>query len=161
MDPDTAPPIFIDPNAVCESQSIGPGTRVWAFVKILRGAVIGSDCNICHGCFIEESVVIGNRVTIKNHVSLWNGITIEDDVFIGPSVTFTNDMYPRSNRQFDMLETIVERGASIGANATILPGIRIGEGSMVGAGSLVVSDVPSRSLVVGNPARVIRSQLNW
>ena len=123
---------------------------------VLPGAVIGRDGNICSHCFIENKVVVGDRVTIKCGVQLWDGVTLEDDVFVGPNVTFTNDLQPRSrNAAAELLPTVVKKGASIGANATILPGLTIGEGAMVGAGSVVTKDVPSGVTVVGNPARSV------
>ncbi len=140
-----------------QSKQIGEGTRIWQYVVVLPGAVIGRDGNICSHCFIENQVVVGDRVTVKCGVQLWDGVTLEDDVFVGPNVTFTNDLQPRSrNASAKLLPTLVKKGASIGANATILPGLTIGEGAMVGAGSVVTKDVPPRTLVVGNPARVIR-----
>jgi UDP-2-acetamido-3-amino-2,3-dideoxy-glucuronate N-acetyltransferase len=153
--PDRARPAFIHPQAICESEAIGEGTRIWAFVHVLRGAVIGRDCNICDHVFIENDVVVGERVTVKSGVQLWDGLRIEDDVFIGPNATFSNDKYPKSKR-YDrpLLRTHVGRGASIGAGATILPGVRIGAAAMVGAGSVVTHDVPARSIVSGNPARI-------
>jgi acetyltransferase-like isoleucine patch superfamily enzyme/dTDP-4-dehydrorhamnose 3,5-epimerase-like enzyme len=139
-----------------QSSRIGERTRIWQFCVILSGAKIGADCNICSHCFIENDVIIGDRVTVKCGVQVWDGITIEDDVFIGPNVTFTNDPYPRSRQYPEMFSrTLVKRGASIGANATILPGVTIGQGAMVGAGSVVTAGVPSNAVVVGNPARVI------
>ncbi len=125
---------------------------------MLSGARIGEDCNVCDHVFIENDVIVGDRVTIKCGVQLWDGLRVEDDVFIGPNATFTNDMYPRSRRYPEAFPiTTVQQGASIGANATVvLPGITIGAGAMVGAGSVVTRDVPNRALVVGNPARVIR-----
>lgn len=148
---------FIHKKAICESKNVGNGTRIWAFSHILKNAKIGRDCNICEHVFIENSVVIGDRVTIKNGVQIWDEISIEDDVFIGPNVTFTNDRYPRSKQHPERyLQTIVRKRASIGANSTILPGVIIGEGAMVGAGSVVTSDVPSFTLVFGNPARIQR-----
>jgi len=149
--------MFIHPSSDVQSKRIGEGTRIWQFVVVLPGAVIGRDGNICSHCFIENQVVVGDRVTVKCGVQLWDGVTLEDDVFVGPNVTFTNDPQPRSrNATAKLLPTLVKKGASIGANATILPGLTIGEGAMVGAGSVVTKDVPPRTLVVGNPARVIR-----
>lgn len=150
--------MFIHPSSDVQSKQIGEGARVWQYVVILPGAVIGRDCNICSHCFIENKVVIGDRVTVKCGVQLWDGVTLEDDVFVGPNVTFTNDLQPRSrNTAAKLLPTLVKKGASIGANATILPGLVIGEGAMVGAGAVVTKDVSPRTLVVGNPARVVRA----
>src|SRR6266540_1428383 len=113
--------------ALVESNSIGEGTRIWAFSHVLPGARIGSDCNICDHTFIENDVTVGDRVTIKSGVQLWDGVTLEDDVFVGPNATFTNDPMPRSKRYLPAsLKTVVRRGASIGANATILPGLPVG-----------------------------------
>ena len=147
---------FQHPQAIVESANIGAGTRVWAFAHVLPGATIGADCNICDGVFIENDVVIGNRVTIKCGVQIWDGITLEDDVFVGPNATFTNDALPRGRRPGwkPSVRTIVRRNASIGANATILPGLTIGANSMVGAGAVVTRDVPPNAIVVGNPARI-------
>ena len=146
---------FQHPLAVVESTSIGDRTRIWAFAHILPGARIGSGCNICDHTFIENDVVVGDRVTVKCGVQLWDGIDVEDDVFIGPNATFTNDAFPRSGQHRDKLpRTRVRKGASIGANATILPGLTIGERSMVGAGSVVTRDVPPDAIVAGNPARI-------
>lgn len=150
-------PPFVHKKAICESKNVGSGTRIWAFAHILKNARVGKDCNICENVFIENLVVIGDRVTVKNGVQLWDGLTLEDDVFIGPNVTFTNDKYPRSKKYPDLyLQTVVQKGASIGANSTILPGITIGQGAMIGAGSVVTKDVPDFTLVVGNPARIKR-----
>ncbi len=150
--------MFIHPSSDVQSKQIGEGARVWQYVVILPGAIIGREGNICSHCFIENEVVIGDRVTVKCGVQLWDGITLEDDVFVGPNATFTNDLQPRSrNSAAQLLPTVVKKGASIGANATILPGLTIGEGAMVGAGAVVTKDVPPRTLVVGNPARVVRS----
>lgn len=151
-------PFFKHPQALIESGAkIGENTRVWAFVHILPGATIGADCNICDFVFIENDVIIGDRVTIKSGVQLWDGVRLDDDVFIGPNVTFTNDKFPRSKQYPKQYPTInVKKGASIGANATILPNIVIGEKAMIGAGSVVTKDVPSNAVVVGNPARVIK-----
>lgn len=140
-----------------QSTQIGENTNVWQFCVVLPNAVIGSNCNICSHCLIENDVLIGNNVTIKSGVQIWDGIEIQDNVFIGPNVTFTNDLKPRSKcYPEDFLKTKVCKGASIGANATILPGITIGEGAMVGAGSVVVKDVPANATVVGNPAKEIK-----
>jgi acetyltransferase-like isoleucine patch superfamily enzyme len=148
-------PFFVHPLGCCESQIIGEGTKIWAFSHILSGAVIGKDCNICDHVFIENDVRIGDRVTIKCGVQIWDGIRIEDDVFIGPNVSFSNDPFPRSKKYPEKyLETCIAKAASIGANATILPGIKIGTLAMIGAGSVVTSDVPPRAIVTGNPARI-------
>ncbi|NQD92683.1 N-acetyltransferase [Pseudomonas sp. CrR25] len=147
----------VHPLADVAEASIGSGTRVWQFVVILRGARIGANCNICAHTLIEGDVIIGDRVTVKSGVFLWDGTRIEDDVFIGPNATFTNDLMPRSKVYPEAFSRIiVRRGASIGANATLLPGITIGEFAMVGAGAVVTKDVDAHSVVVGNPARVIR-----
>ena len=137
-----------------QSTNIGKNTNIWQFCVVLKQAVIGDDCNICSHCFIENEVKIGNRVTVKCGVQIWDGITIEDDVFIGPNVTFCNDRYPKSRNKNWKLEGIkVKKGASIGANATILPGIVIGENAVVGAGSVVTHDVEANTIVMGNPAK--------
>ena len=139
------------------SSSIGKGTRIWQFVVILPSAVIGDDCNICSHCLIENDVVIGHRTTIKSGVQLWDGLRIGNDVFIGPNVTFANDKYPKSkNINFTLLSTKISDGASIGAGATILPGVTIGENALIGAGSVVTKDVMPNTVVVGNPAKEIK-----
>lgn len=149
-------PLFIHPQALCESKQIGVGTRIWAFAHVLPGAVIGDDCNVCDHTFIENDVVIGNRVTIKCGVQLWDGVRVGDDAFIGPNATFTNDLHPRSKKyQAQVLQTTLGRGSSVGANATILPGVTIGPNAMVGAGAVVTRDIPANAIVVGNPARII------
>jgi UDP-2-acetamido-3-amino-2,3-dideoxy-glucuronate N-acetyltransferase len=144
----------IHPSAQTQGASIGSGTRVWQFCVILPEAQIGCDCNICAHVLIESDVVIGSRVTIKSGVQLWDGTCIEDDVFIGPNATFTNDRTPRSRRtRRQLLVTRVQRYATIGANATILPGLTIGKAAMVSAGAVVTRDVPDHALMIGNPAR--------
>ncbi len=150
-------PPFIHERALVESETIGAGTRVWAFAHVIAGAVIGADCNICDHTYVEGDVVIGDRVTLKSGVFLWDGLRVEDDVFIGPQATFTNDIMPRSRQPFELRYTTLRRGASIGAGAVILPGVTIGEGAMVGAGAVVTKDVPPHTVVVGNPARVTRT----
>lgn len=142
-------------QALVETDKIGEKTRIWAFVHILPAAKIGADCNICDHVFIENDVIIGDRVTIKSGVQVWDGVRLEDDVFIGPNATFTNDLFPRSKQYPEQYEeTFVRAGASIGANATILAGITIGKNAMVGAGSVVTRSVPPNAIVVGNPARI-------
>lgn len=147
---------FVHKNGICESTKVGFSTRIWAFAHVLPHAEIGSECNICDGVFIENDVKIGNRVTIKCGVQVWDGVTLEDDVFVGPNVTFTNDPFPRSRQiPISFHRTIIRKGASLGANSTILPVIEIGENAMVGAGSVVTMSVPPFSVVMGNPARIV------
>lgn len=147
---------FVHPQALCESAQIGAGTRVWAFAHVLPGAKVGRDCNLCDHTFLENDVILGDRVTIKCGVQLWDGLRLEDDVFVGPNATFTNDRFPRSKqRPAEFLRTVVSRHASIGANATILPGVTIGQNAMVGAGAVVTHDVPANAIVTGNPARIV------
>jgi len=147
---------FVHERALCESSHIGKGTRVWAFAHVLPEAKIGEDCNVCDNVFIENDVCVGDRVTIKCGVQLWDGVTLEDDVFVGPNATFTNDIFPRSKKFPEKFaRTIIRRGASIGANATILPGITIGQGAMIGAGAVVTRSVPPDAIVVGNPAKIV------
>lgn len=154
-------PYFVHPQGICESSSIGEGTRVWAFAHVLPNAVIGSGCNICDHVFIENDVKIGNDVTIKCGVQLWDGVRLGNRVFIGPNATFTNDRFPRSKQYPDeFLETVLEDDVSIGANATILPGVRIGRAAMIGAGAVVTRDVPPHATVVGNPAVIVGYQGN-
>ena len=146
---------FAHPDARIETEAFGPSTRIWAFAHVLPGARIGADCNICDHTFIEGGAVVGDRVTVKCGVQLWEGVTLEDDVFVGPNATFTNDRLPRSKRQPTLYaRTRVKHGASIGANATILPGITIGSEAMIGAGAVVTRDVPARAIVMGNPGYV-------
>ncbi|MEO5896530.1 MAG: WxcM-like domain-containing protein [Vicinamibacterales bacterium] len=148
--------VFVHPHALCESAAVGAETRVWAFAHVLPGARIGANCNICDHVFIENDVIVGDRVTVKCGVQLWDGLRVADDVFIGPNVTFSNDKYPRSKAyQREVLQTHIGRGASIGGGATILPGLKVGAKAMVGAGSVVTHDVPARAIVSGNPARIV------
>ncbi len=150
------PAFHSHPAAIVESASIGSGTRIWAFAHVLPGAVIGADCNICDGVFIENRVTVGDRVTVKCGVQLWDGVHLEDDVFVGPNATFTNDLNPRSrDHSKPILETRVGVGASIGANATILPGITIGRMAMIAAGTVVTRSVPPYAIVMGNPGRIV------
>lgn len=149
---------MIHPTAEVQTKNIGLGSQVWQYSVVLAGAQIGSQCNINAFCFVENDVIIGDRVTIKCGVYLWDGIRIEDDVFVGPNTTFTNDKFPRSKqRPESFVRTVVKKGASIGAGAIILPGVTIGEGAMVGAGSLVTKDVAPHQTVIGNPARPYES----
>ena len=143
-------------TALVETDQVGEGTLVWAYAHILPGARVGRDCNICDHTFIENDVIIGDRVTIKCGVQLWDGLRVEDDVFIGPNATFTNDRFPRSQQHLaEYPRTVIKRGASIGANATLAPGIVIGEMAMVGAGAVVTHNAPPHSKLAGNPARII------
>lgn len=148
---------FVHSKGIVEDGArVGDGTRVWAFAHVLPGAQLGVDCNVCDHVFIENEVKIGDRVTIKSGVQLWDGVALEDDVFIGPNVAFTNDSFPRSkNRPEVYSRTLIKNKASIGANATILPGVTVGQSAMVGAGSVVTHDIPPNAVVVGNPGRVI------
>jgi acetyltransferase-like isoleucine patch superfamily enzyme len=147
---------FVHPKGLCESRKIGAGTRIWAFAHILDGAIVGRDCNICDHVFIEDKVVLGDRVTVKSGVQLWNGLIVEDDVFIGPNATFSNDHFPRSKQYPPTYAvTTICRNASIGAGATILPGLTIGHNAMIGAGAVVASRVQPNAIVTGNPARVV------
>ena len=142
-----------------QSKNIGKGTNIWQFCVILENASIGKNCNINCNVFIENDVKIGDNVTIKPGVQIWDGITIEDDVFIGPNVTFTNDLFPRSKKYPEKFEkTLIKKGASIGANATLLAGITIGENALIGAGSVVTKDIPANEIWMGNPAKFHKSR---
>ena len=154
----------VHPQAIVECETIGEGSRVWAFAHVMKGASLGKDCNVGDHAFLETGSIVGNNVTIKNHVCIWEGIAIEDDVFLGPHVVFTNDKYPRSPRmgmassryqqKENWLEsTVVKRGSSIGANSTIMPGITLGAYCMIAAGSIVTRDVQPHALMAGAPAR--------
>jgi acetyltransferase-like isoleucine patch superfamily enzyme len=145
--------VFVHPNSIVETQSIGDNTRIWAFVHILDKVVIGGNCNICDHCFIENNVSIGNNVTVKSGIYIWDGVTIEDDVFLGPNVVFTNDIRPRSKKYITAVKTLVGKGASIGANSTILAGVKVGKYAMTGIASVITRDIPDYALYYGNPAK--------
>jgi UDP-2-acetamido-3-amino-2,3-dideoxy-glucuronate N-acetyltransferase len=145
---------YIHPAAIVEAEIIGEDTRIWAFVHILKDVKIGKNVNVCDHCFIESDVIIGDNVTIKCGVYLWSGISIRNNVFIGPNVVFTNDLRPRSRQGFKQEKTVIEEGASLGANSTVLAGIRVGAYSFSGIGSVITKDVPNHALVYGNPAKI-------
>jgi acetyltransferase-like isoleucine patch superfamily enzyme len=156
--------VYVHPTALVETDQIGPGTRVWAFAHVMQGVVVGANCNLGDHVFIEAGARLGDGVTVKNQVMIWAGVEIADYVFIGPGAVFTNDRFPRSPRMPEvapryahpdhwLVPTVVERGASIGAQATILCGVRLGAYCMVAAGSVVTRDVAPHRLVVGHPAR--------
>ena len=146
--------VYIHPLADVQARAVGPGTRIWQYVVVLPEAKIGADCNLCAHVFVENDVVVGDNVTVKNGVSLYDGVRLEDDVFVGPNATFTNDKFPRSGRRpAAFLRTVVRRGASIGANATLVAGIVVDTYAMIGAGSVVTRNVPPHELWLGNPAR--------
>jgi len=149
--------VFVHQSAeVDKSAKIGSGSKIWHQVQILEEAIIGQNCNLGKSVYIDKGVRLGNKVKVQNGVSVYRGVTIEDECFIGPNATFTNDMYPRAtNDDFLITDTLVKKGASIGANATIICGVVIGEYSMIGAGAVVTKDVPPFTLVVGNPAKEI------
>jgi len=145
--------VSIHPLALVETASIGPGTRIWAFAHVLKGARIGSQVKIGDHCFIENDVIIGDHVIIKNGISIWDGVTIEDGAFLGPNVALTNDHFPRSGFPKGLERTLIGKGASIGANSTIVAGVTLGAYCTVGAGSVVTRSVPAYALAYGNPAR--------
>lgn len=146
---------YVDSRAVCETSSVGEGTRIWGFTHIMEKARIGKNCKLGEQVFVEGEVAIGDGCTIKNGVALWDGVTLEDHVFVGPYAVFTNDLRPRAFLRKPFLKTLVKRGATIGANSVVVCGVTVGEFAMVGAGSTVLEDVPAHALVVGNPARVV------
>ena len=142
-----------------QSDNIGENTMIWQFCVVLKNAKIGDNCNINCQVFIENDVSIGDNVTIKPGVQIWDGITIEDNVFVGPNATFTNDQFPKSqNKNFNLQKTLVKRGCSIGANATILSGLTLGENSLIGAGSVVTKDIPANEIWIGNPAKFLKNK---
>ena len=148
--------IIVHKTSEVQSNNIGEGTQIWQFCVILKNSVIGKNCNINFNVFIENDVLIGDNVTIKSGVQIWDGVVIEDNVFVGPNVSFTNDLIPRSKQYpSSFLRTIIKKGASIGANATIIAGNQIGSFAMVGAGAVVTKTVGNNELWVGNPARHI------
>jgi UDP-2-acetamido-3-amino-2,3-dideoxy-glucuronate N-acetyltransferase len=152
--------VFIHPHALVETADIGAGTRVWAFAHVMNGARVGAGCNICDHAFIESGAIVGNGVTVKNGVAIWDRVTIEDQVFLGPNCVLTNDFNPRAavrKSHPELLPTRIGRGATIGANATIVCGVTIGRSAFIGAGTVVIRSVPDFALMVGNPAR----QVGW
>ncbi|MCQ4140384.1 acyltransferase [Chryseobacterium sp. EO14] len=152
---------MIHPLADVQSKNIGEGTMIWQFCVVLKNATIGKNCNINCQVLIENDAIIGDHVTIKPGVQIWDGITLEDNVFIGPNATFTNDLFPKSkNKEFKLIKTLVKKGASIGANATILAGVTIGENALVGAGSVVTKNIPDNEIWVGNPAKFLKKNKN-
>jgi UDP-2-acetamido-3-amino-2,3-dideoxy-glucuronate N-acetyltransferase len=154
------PSVFVHELALCESDDVGPRTRVWAFAHVLPGARIGADCNLGDHAYVEGGAVLGDSVTVKNGVMVWDGVTVEDQVFLGPNMVFTNHPRPRvafKRGPSSWQPTLVRRGTTIGANATVVCGITIGRWAMVGAGTVVTGDVPDHALVVGNPGR----QVGW
>lgn len=147
---------MIHPLSDCQTK-VPESTNIWQFCVVLPKVVIGENCNICSHCFIENDVIIGNNVTIKCGVQIWDGIRVEDNVFIGPNVTFTNDRFPRSKQYPEVFEnTIIRKGASLGAGTTVLCGIEIGENAMIGAGSVVTKNIPANELWMGNPAHFVK-----
>jgi len=156
----TGESIYVHPQALVESDSVGPRTRIWAFAHVMQGAQIGAGCNICDHAFIETGAIVGNGVTVKNGVAIWDRVTVEDDVFLGPNCVLTNDINPRATRhksRAELGETRICANATVGANATIVCGVRIGRGAFIGAGAVVLRSVPDFALVVGNPTR----QIGW
>ncbi len=149
--------VFIHPLADVKTTEIGENTRIWQYAVVFQNSKLGSNCNVCAHTLIESDVIIGNNVTIKSGVYIWDGTRIEDNVFLGPNATLTNDPMPRSRKLPEKFSGIIlKKGCSIGANATILPGITIGENAMVGAGAVVTKDLPPNAIAFGNPAKIIR-----
>jgi UDP-2-acetamido-3-amino-2,3-dideoxy-glucuronate N-acetyltransferase len=148
---------YVHPTAEASDKAvIGEGTKIWNHAQVREGSTIGSECIISKDVYVDTGVVIGDRVKIQNRVNLYKGVVVEDDVFLGPSMTFTNDMYPRAfNVNWQITPTLVKKGASIGANATIVCGVTIGEYALIASGSVVTKDVPPFTLVAGSPARVM------
>jgi UDP-2-acetamido-3-amino-2,3-dideoxy-glucuronate N-acetyltransferase len=152
------PSVFVHPMGLCESDRVGPRTRIWAFAHVLPGAVVGADCNLGDHAFVEGGARIGDRVTVKNAVLVWDRVTVEDEVFLGPGMVFTNDLAPRvgfRKAPEQLVATLVRRGATVGANATVVCGVTVGRRAFVAAGAVVVADVADHALVAGNPARRI------
>ncbi len=152
--------VFVHPNGICESDEVGNGTRIWAFAHVMKGARVGAECNIGEGAFIETGAVLGDHVTVKNGVAVWDRVTVGDYCFLGPSCVFTNDRIPRSHPAYrtdpaNWLSTTLKMGATVGANATIVCGVTLGEWSFVAAGAVVTREVPDHAMVAGNPARRI------
>lgn len=148
--------IFIHRLALVETDAVGEGTRIWPYAHVMKGAIVGRNCNVGEHCFIESGATIGDGVTVKNGVAVWDGVTIEDDVFIGPYAVFTNVKNPRSafkksSAEFD--KTLIKRGATIGANATVVCGVTVGEYAFIAAGSVVTKDIPAHRLAAGVPAK--------
>jgi acetyltransferase-like isoleucine patch superfamily enzyme len=145
--------IFIHSTSQVDSTEIGEGTKIWQYSVILSGSRIGKNCNINFSCFIENGVILGNNVTVKSGIYLWEGIECEDDVFLGPNVVFTNDIYPRSKNYKEPIKTLIKKGASIGANSTVLAGVKVGKYAMTGIASVITRDIPDYALYYGNPAK--------
>ncbi len=150
------PSVFVHPMGLCESDKVGPRTRIWAFAHVLQGAEVGADCNVGDHAFIEGGARLGDRVTVKNAVLVWDRVTVEDEVFLGPNMVFTNAVAPRVGFRKppeQLVPTLVRHGATVGANATVVCGVTIGRHAFVAAGAVVVRDVADHALVAGNPAR--------
>lgn len=150
--------IFVHEKGLCESTDVGDGTRIWAFAHVMKGAKVGRDCNVGDHAFIEAGAVVGNRVTVKNAVQVWDKVTVEDEVFLGPNMIFTNDRNPRvgfKKVSDALVPTLVKKGATIGANVTVVCGVTLGEHCFIGAGAVVTHDVPAHAVIVGNPGRRI------